>query len=71
MNKEIIKGKWKELKGHVKQQWAELTDDDILKIEGNADELSGLLQKKYGYAKDRAEKEIDAFVEKNSQEKSH
>ncbi len=65
MNNDIIKGKWKEVKGKLKQQWGDLTDDEILKMEGSYDELSGALQKKYGYDKDTAAKHIDEFVKKN------
>lgn len=64
MNKDIVKGKWKEIKGQVKQQWGKLTEDDILQIQGNYDELAGRIQKKYGYQKDKAEHEIDSFLEK-------
>lgn len=66
MNKDILKGGWKELKGKVKQQWGKLTDDDITKIEGSYDELEGMLQKQYGYKKDEAREEIDKFLDKNS-----
>ena len=65
MNKDIIQGKWKEIKGKLKQQWGDLTDDEISKMKGSYDELSGILQKKYGYDRDRTEKEIDTFVKKN------
>lgn len=65
MNKDIIKGKWHEMKGKLKQQWGKLTDDDIAKIEGSAEELQGALQKRYGYEKDQAEKEIKTFLDKN------
>ena len=34
MNKDILKGQWKELKGEVKKKWGKLTDDDLLEIEG-------------------------------------
>ena len=63
MNKDIMKGHWKELKGKVKQQWGKLTDDDLTTIEGNYDQLQGVLQKHYGYQKEQAKKEIDAFME--------
>lgn len=66
MNTETFKGQWKVLKGKVKQQWGKLTDDEIIQIDGKADELSGLLQKKYGYAKDQAEREIDSFTKNYS-----
>lgn len=65
MNKDILKGKWKEIKGKVKQQWGDLTDDEITHVEGNYDELSGLLQQKYGYQKEEAQKAIDKFIEKS------
>jgi len=47
-----FKGTWNELKGKVKQQYAELTDDDLLYEEGKEDELIGRLQKKTGKARD-------------------
>lgn len=65
MNKDIIQGKWTEIKGQVKQQWGKLTDDDIATMQGSSQELVGKLQQKYGYAKDRAEQEINDFVKKN------
>ena len=66
MNKDIIKGKWHEIKGKVKQQWGKLTDDEITKMDGSYEELEGILQKKYGYHKDQAEKEIQRFLDKNN-----
>ena len=65
MNKDIVKGKWKEIKGKLKQKWGKFTDDDVTKMEGNYDELSGHLQKKYGYQKDQAEKELNSFLKEN------
>lgn len=47
-----LKGSWNELKGKVKQKYAELTDDDLLYEEGKDDELVGRLQKKTGKARD-------------------
>ena len=44
MNGDTIKGKWSELKGTVKQKWGDLTDDDLLEIEGNRDKLVGKIQ---------------------------
>jgi uncharacterized protein YjbJ (UPF0337 family) len=43
-----LKGKWNILKGKVKQQYADLTDDDLLYVEGKEDELYGRLQEKTG-----------------------
>lgn len=64
MNKDIIKGKWTEIKGKIKEQWGKFTDDEVLKMKGSEEELSGALQKKYGYEKDKASGEIDKFLEK-------
>jgi uncharacterized protein YjbJ (UPF0337 family) len=65
MNKDIIQGKWNEIKGKIKQQWGKFTDDDITKMNGTYDELHGALQKKYGYQKERAKEEIDSFLKEH------
>lgn len=62
MNWEQISGRWKQWTGKAKQKWGKLTDDDLTVIAGKRDELAGLLQERYGYAKEQAEKEIDEFV---------
>ena len=62
MNRDIIKGNWKMVKGNLKKQWGKLTDDDLTKMQGSFEELSGVLQKRYGYNQDMAKKEIDTFI---------
>ena len=52
MDKLQLKGKWNQLKGAVKQEWADLTDDDLLYVEGKEDELLGRIQEKTGKAKE-------------------
>jgi len=52
-------GNWKQVKGKVKEQWGKLTDDDLDVIAGKRDQLEGKLQERYGYAKDRAQKEMN------------
>ena len=61
MNEDILKGKWKEIKGSVKAKWGNLTDDDLTEIEGMQEKLLGLLQTKYGYSKDKTEQEFKRF----------
>jgi uncharacterized protein YjbJ (UPF0337 family) len=62
MNEDILKGKWKEIKGGAKVQWGKLTDDGFTQVEGNAEKYLGLLQKNYGYAKDKVEHEYRHFI---------
>jgi uncharacterized protein YjbJ (UPF0337 family) len=59
MNKDIFEGKWKEMRGQVKETWGKLTDDDLEKVDGKADQLVGLIQQKYGYSRQQAEKELN------------
>ncbi len=61
MKKEIFSGKWDQMKGKVREQWGELTDDDLTKINGKREQLVGKLKEKYGWEMDRAEKEISNF----------
>ena len=63
MNEDIFKGKWKELKGSVKEKWGNLTDDDVTRVEGNTEKLVGILQEKYGYSKDKAQEEYNKFMD--------
>lgn len=53
MTKLEIKGRWNEVKGKLKQQYADLTDDDLLFEEGKEEELLGRLQKRTGQTKDQ------------------
>ena len=65
MNRDIIEGNWKELKGTVKERWGKLTDDDLDRIAGKRDQLVGRLQKAYGYGKEDAERELTKFEEEH------
>jgi len=59
MNKDIIKGNWKQLRGQAQQKWGKLTDDDLDRVEGNREELVGRIQERYGKSRDEAEREVD------------
>jgi uncharacterized protein YjbJ (UPF0337 family) len=63
MNKDILQGKRRELKGLVKEKWGKLTDDDLDRIEGQAERLVGLLQQRYGYTKEKAQQEYTRVME--------
>lgn len=62
MNSDILEGKWKQLKGAVKDQWGKLTDDDIDRISGNYDKFEGTLQERYGWKKEDARRELDNWL---------
>jgi uncharacterized protein YjbJ (UPF0337 family) len=62
MNMDIIEGKWKELRGKVQSKWGDLTDSDLDQVAGRRTELEGILQKRYGYTKERASREVDEFL---------
>ena len=62
MNKDIVEGKWKQIRGEAKAWWAKLTDDDLDRAAGKFDVLAGLLQEKYGYTRQHAADEIDKHV---------
>ncbi len=61
MNWDQISGEWKQFKGKVKAKGGKLTDDELTIAAGKREHLAGLLQEKYGYAKDQAEKELNEF----------
>ena len=58
MNWDSIQGNWKQMTGKAKEQWGKLTDDDMEVIAGRRDQLAGMIQERYGIAKDAAEKQI-------------
>jgi uncharacterized protein YjbJ (UPF0337 family) len=64
INKDVLQGKWKQARGKVKQQWGRLTDNELDQISGYYDELAGLIQERYGYSREKAQQELDAFIER-------
>lgn len=63
MNKDILQGKWEQLKGKVQNKWGKLTDDDLTQVKGDRKILSGKIQERYGIIKDEAEKEVDNWLD--------
>jgi uncharacterized protein YjbJ (UPF0337 family) len=62
MNQDIFEGKYKEMRGQLKEWWGKLTDDDLEQANGNADQIVGLLQQKYGYTREAAEEEFNRRI---------
>lgn len=61
MNSDRAEGKWKQMKGAIKEKWGKLTDDDLKIIEGNRDQLIGRVQERYGVAKEEAQKQVQEW----------
>lgn len=62
MNWDQIEGKWKQVKGSAKKQWGDLTDDDLTRMEGGRDKFVGVLQERYGIAKEEAQRRADEWA---------
>jgi uncharacterized protein YjbJ (UPF0337 family) len=63
MNRDILKGKWNQLKGSARTKWGQLTDDDVDMVQGDAERLFGLLQEKYGRNREWAEREVNDLLD--------
>lgn len=61
MNEDRMKGNWNQVKGKIKEQWGNLTDDDLDVIAGRRDQLYGRIQERHGLARDEAEKQVKDF----------
>lgn len=62
MNWDQIEGKWEQFKGSVRENWGQLTDDDLAEIQGNREQLEGKIQERYGKTKEEAQAEVDNFL---------
>lgn len=58
MNSDQLQGNWKQLKGAVKEQWGKLTDDDLVRVEGDYEQLIGKIQERYGIEREEADRQI-------------
>lgn len=66
MNRDIAEGKWKQFKAQIKEKWSDITDDDLNKAEGSSDRFVGILQERYGLAKEDAKKQFEELKKKIS-----
>lgn len=69
MDKNIIQGKWKEIKGDLRKMWGNITDDEWEQTKGDATAIAGVLQKRYGYAKDDAQHRVSKVMDRYLSEK--
>ena len=61
MNKLELKGNWNEIKGKLKQKYGDLTDDDLMFVEGHEDQMLGRLQKRLGKTEEEVRREIESL----------
>jgi uncharacterized protein YjbJ (UPF0337 family) len=57
-----IEGNWKQAQGKIKEKWGKLTDDDLTTINGRREQLEGIIEKRYGLAKDMVRKDVDDWL---------
>ncbi len=60
----LFKAQWKQMRGKIKEQWGDLTDDDLDKVDGQLDQLIGVVQEKYELTRAKAESEVTQFLTK-------
>jgi uncharacterized protein YjbJ (UPF0337 family) len=60
-----IAGRWKQMKGEARKQWADLTDDDLEYINGEREKLIGRIQERYGTARQDAEQEVNTWLQRH------
>jgi uncharacterized protein YjbJ (UPF0337 family) len=58
----LLKSQWKQLRGKAKEKWGDLTDDDLDKVDGQFDQLVGVIMEKYELTRAKAEAEIKSFL---------
>lgn len=63
MNWDQAQGKWKQMRGSVRQKWAKLTDNDLDYIAGSRERFIGKLQERYGIAKEEAQTQADQWLQ--------
>ena len=64
MNKDVINGKWKEIKGDIRKMWGNVTGDELEKTKGDMTSISGLIQQRYGHEKDEVSNKLTSIFKK-------
>ena len=62
MRSHITAGKWKQIRGQIKERWGQITDDDLDRIEGRIERLVGVVEERYGYGQRQARREVEVFL---------
>ena len=62
MNREILKGRWLQLKGRIREHWGNLTDDDMDRIAGNWEQLVGKIHERHGNRREEIERDLARLI---------
>jgi uncharacterized protein YjbJ (UPF0337 family) len=62
MDRDVIEGKWTEIKGHLREAYGDLTDDDVEEAKGDREKMEGVLQQKLGKSKDEVRQTVDRIL---------
>jgi uncharacterized protein YjbJ (UPF0337 family) len=62
MNRDVLKGQWKQLQGRIRQRWGRFTEDDLTLIAGDRDVMTGKIQEYYGRSREQAENDLDDWL---------
>ena len=65
-NEDIAQGKWKELKGEIQKAWGNITGDELEKTKGDLKSIAGIIQQKYGIAKEDASTKLAEMANRTS-----
>ncbi len=63
MNWKQVEGNWDQLKGKLRTKWGKLTNDDLEQARGRRDRLVGIIESRYGEARERVERELDKWID--------
>jgi uncharacterized protein YjbJ (UPF0337 family) len=62
MDRDVIEGKWTEIKGQLREAYGDLTDDDVEEAKGNREQMEGVLQQKLGKSKNEVRQTVDRIL---------
>lgn len=71
LNEDVMKGKWKQVRGAIKAQWGKLTDDELEKTSGNLMSIAGIIQEKYGLKKEEVQDKLNSISAKYADQTNH
>lgn len=63
MNEDVLKGRWMQIKGKIRERWGKLTDDDVAQVQGSGERLLGKIREHYGRTREQAEAELSEWLE--------